>query len=256
MAGILDSGQGLILERPFRSPHHTSSSISLVGGGSALRPGEISLAHNGILFLDELPEFNRQVLEALRQPLEDGNITIARATGSVNFPCQFMLVASMNPCPCGHYGSATRECRCTPNQIQRYLGRISGPMLDRFDLHIEVDSVPYEKLTAKREENSSMEIRSRVNAARKIQNMRYGNYRIHSNAGLTTALLHKYCKLGSSEDDLMHRMFRIMDMSARGYTRVLKVARTIADLEDSDKISTTHLTEAVQYRTLDRKYWA
>lgn len=255
IAGTLPPRQGLLTARPFRAPHHTASAVSLTGGGQRLHPGEISLAHFGVLFLDELPEFERTVLEAMRQPLEDGHVTITRANGSVDFPSRFMLVASMNPCPCGHFGSRTQQCSCTPHQIQRYLGRISGPMLDRFDIHIEVDALEYAELTSERDAEPSVAIRERVNAAREVQNQRFRDAGIFSNAQMNNRHQRTYCALNEESHALMERMFVRLNLSGRGYGRILRVARTIADLAGSERIRSEHLAEAVQYRSLDRKYW-
>jgi len=255
ICGLIKDGEGMVRIRPFRSPHHTASTVSLTGGGQHLHPGEISLAHNGVLFLDELPEFDRTVLEALRQPLEDSFITIARASGSVRYPADFMLVASMNPCPCGHFGSSIEECRCTSHQIQGYLNKISGPLLDRIDLQVEVDAVPYEDLTNTQKSEPSADIRRRVNTARSLQVIRYKNVGIHCNSQLNTRLTNQYCKLDAEGQKLMKSVYNSLGLSARAHNRILKVARTIADLEGSESINTEHLSEAVQFRTLDRKYW-
>ncbi len=247
--------KGLITERPFRNPHHTVSAVSLVGGGSIPKPGEISLAHCGVLFLDELPEFNKKTLEVLRGPLEDRKITISRVNASLTYPCNFMLVASMNPCCCGYYGSLDKECTCTPNSIKRYMSRISGPLLDRMDIHIEVSSVKYQKLSSKEKVETSFEIRKRVNKARKIQYNRYKNYGIYSNAELTPKLIEKYCNLDDKSIKILEDAFKKLGLSARAHSRILKVARTIADLEESENIQVSHLVEAIQYRTLDRKFF-
>lgn len=256
VAGVLPAS-GLLTERPFRSPHHTASHASLVGGGSNALPGEISKAHNGVLFLDELPEYKRDVLEALRQPLEDGFVTIARVNAQATYPASFVLVCSMNPCPCGNLGSRTRECRCTPTQIQRYLNRISGPLLDRIDMHIEVESIPAERLSSNVSEESSAEIRARVEAAREIQRKRYENdpAGIRINAQLSARNLNRACKTSDAAQSLLLLSCEQLRLSNRAYTRILKVARTIADLEGADVITEEHISEAVQYRTLDRKYW-
>ncbi|HIU34160.1 MAG TPA: YifB family Mg chelatase-like AAA ATPase [Candidatus Pullichristensenella excrementigallinarum] len=247
---------GLLLERPFRSPHHTASHVSLVGGGINALPGEISKAHNGILFLDELPEYRRDVLEALRQPLEDGEVTIARANAQSTYPAQFTLVCSMNPCPCGNLGSRVHACRCSPAQIRRYLNRISGPLLDRIDMHIEVESIPAERLSDSRKEESSAVIRERVERARAIQAERYQNEPlIRTNARLDARTLADACPMTSDAAALLKLSCDKLNFSNRAYTRILKVARTIADLEESEIIRTEHVSEAVQYRTLDRKYW-
>jgi len=248
---------GLLTERPFRSPHHTASHASLVGGGTYALPGEISKAHNGVLFLDELPEYRRDVLEALRQPLEDGFVTIAHVNAQATYPADFVLVCSMNPCPCGNLGSRVRQCRCTPTEIRRYLSRISGPLLDRIDMHIEVESIPAERLSQDTPEESSAEIRSRVEAAREIQRRRYENdpAGIRINAQLSARNLNKVCRMDDDAQQLLLLSCEKLKLSNRAYTRILKVARTIADLEGAQNISCEHISEAVQYRTLDRKYW-
>lgn len=248
---------GLLTERPFRSPHHTASHASLVGGGIHAVPGEISKAHNGVLFLDELPEYRRDVLEALRQPLEDGFVSIARVSAQAEYPANFVLVCSMNPCPCGNLGSRVRECRCTPPQIRRYLNRISGPLLDRIDMHIEVESIPAERLSASTAEESSAEIRRRVEAAREIQRRRYADdpAGIRINAQLSARNINNACRTSDEAHQLLLLSCERLKLSNRAYTRILKVARTIADLEGADTISAEHISEAVQYRTLDRKYW-
>jgi len=255
IAGILDSEEGIVLKRPFRSPHHTSSSIALTGGGSKVRPGEISLAHNGVLFLDEFPEFQRQVLEALRQPLEDGVITVSRASGTAVFPSNIMLVASMNPCPCGHYGASTGQCTCNRSQISRYLHKISGPLLDRLDIHVEVDSVPFSQLSRMDGGEKSEDIAKRVAKARAVQQGRYKDEGIYRNSQLQPVHKNKYCKLDDEGLNILKQYFSRLSLSARAYDRVIKIARTIADLDDSTNIEEKHLLEALQYRTLDRKYW-
>ncbi len=246
---------GLLTERPFRSPHHTASHASLVGGGSLALPGEISKAHNGVLFLDELPEYRRDVLEALRQPMEDGFVTITRVSAQSTYPSRFMLVASMNPCPCGNFGSRLKPCRCSPLEIKRYLARISGPLLDRIDLHIEVEGIPAEQLADTCEEEPSASIRARVEAARARQRERYAGERIHSNAELDARTLPKFSRLSEAGRDLARKACETMQLSNRAYTRVLKVARTVADLAGSEEILPEHIADAVQYRSLDRKYW-
>ena len=248
---------GLLTERPFRSPHHTASHASLVGGGANALPGEISKAHNGVLFLDELPEYRRDVLEALRQPLEDGFVSIARVNAQATYPSRFVLVCSMNPCPCGNLGSRTRACRCSPNEIRRYLSRISGPLLDRIDMHIEVESIPAERLGDMAEEESSAEIRARVQRAREVQRSRYAQdaAHIHENAQLSARNLNAFCPMTEQARGMLLLACEQLKLSNRAYTRILKVARTIADLEDADTISEAYISEAVQYRTLDRKYW-
>ena len=248
---------GLLTERPFRSPHHTASHAALVGGGASALPGEISKAHNGVLFLDELPEYRRDVLEALRQPLEDGFVTVARVSAQATYPAQFTLVCSMNPCPCGNLGSRTQPCRCSPMQIRRYLNRISGPLLDRIDMHIEVESIPAERLSGPSDEEPSDAIRKRVEAARKRQRQRYKDYPgdLRINAHLNARTLNRACPMTDAARALLELSSEKLNFSNRAYTRILKVARTIADLADADMIDEEHVSEAVQYRTLDRKYW-
>jgi magnesium chelatase family protein len=251
VAGLLGKGAGLMRERPFRSPHHTISDAGLLGGGSGVpRPGEVSLAHHGVLFLDELPEFARNVLELLRQPLEDGAVTLARSAMTLAFPARFILVAAMNPCPCGFHGDPMRECRCTGGIIQRYLGKLSGPLLDRIDLHIEVPAVPYKELRSRDDGASTAEIRDRVCTARSLQGKR-GCY----NADIPPSVLRKLCALDDAGERTLELAVRRMGLSARAHDRILKVARTIADLDESDRVSAKHLAEAVQYRSLDRSYW-
>ena len=257
VAGKIDSNIPLMTRRPFRSPHHTSSDISLVGGGPVPQPGEISLAHNGILFLDELPEFKRSVLEVLRQPLEDRVITIARARMSCVYPASFMLIGSMNPCPCGFHNHPARECTCAPGMVQRYLSRISGPLLDRIDIHIEVVPVDYEKLALTAKPESSAVIRQRVVEARMIQSERFaGSDGIHSNAQMTPALLRRHCHLDDAGGRLLRAAMEKRGLSARAYERIIKVSRTIADLDGSERIRPDHLSEAINYRNLDREGWA
>jgi magnesium chelatase family protein len=252
IAGLLQGGAGLLHWRPFRAPHHTISDAGLIGGGTGMpRPGEVSLAHNGVLFLDEFPEFPRDVLESLRQPLEDGSVTIARSNMILGFPSTFMLVAAMNPCACGFYGDATRECRCTPALIQRYLGKISGPLLDRIDIHVEVPAVPYQELRGKAASESSAEIRARVERVRALQQAR-GYY----NARMPVRMIRQQCALDSSGERTLEMAVRRMGLSARAHDRILKVARTIADLAASEAVSAKHVAEAVQYRSLDRNYWS
>ena len=248
---------GLLTERPFRSPHHTASHASLVGGGINALPGEISKAHNGVLFLDELPEYRRDVLEALRQPLEDGFVTIARVSAQATYPARFVLICSMNPCPCGNLGSRTRQCRCTPAEIRRYLSRVSGPLLDRIDMHIEVESIPADQLAGMEESESSESIRARVCAAREVQRARYAREKgdIRCNAQLDARTIARACAMTPEARELILLSCERLKLSNRAYTRILKVARTIADLDGADEISAEHVSEAVQYRTLDRKYW-
>ena len=248
VAGLLPKNSQIVTTRPFRSPHHSISGISLVGGGKVPHPGEISLAHNGVLFLDELPEFKKSALEVMRQPLEDRVITINRVAGSYIFPANFMFVASMNPCPCGYYGSQTHSCSCSQKQIYDYVGKISGPLLDRIDITINVPTVKYDELNDRQIGESSIEIRKRVNKARKIQLDRFANDNIVSNSELNSKLLQKYCDLDSESNSIMQNAFEKLSLSARAYSRVLKVARTIADLDNSENISKFHLLEALQYR--------
>lgn len=256
VAGKLKNGSRLMTTRPFRAPHHTISPVAIVGGGSNPIPGEISLAHNGILFLDEFPEFPRPVLEVLRQPLEDRHITISRARYTVDYPAGFMLVASMNPCPCGYYNHPTKPCTCPPGAVSRYLGRISGPLLDRIDIQVEIRPVPFERLSARSDGESSAEIRRRVIAARAIQTARFaGEPHIHTNAQMNTRLLNRWCALDAESMDILRRAMVKYDMSARAYDRILKVARTIADLAASDAIRPDHIREAIRYRNLDRASW-
>ncbi|MCF0189960.1 MAG: YifB family Mg chelatase-like AAA ATPase [Marinilabiliaceae bacterium] len=256
VAGKVSSGTSLITRRPFRSPHHTISDVALVGGGAYPQPGEISLSHNGVLFLDELPEFKRSVLEVMRQPLEDRTISISRSKFSVDYPASFMLVASMNPCPCGYFNHPERQCTCGPGMVQKYLGRISGPLLDRIDLHIEVVPVPFAKLAEQPTGESSREIRKRVIAAREIQNQRYSSIEgIHCNAQMTSKLLNKYAVPEESGRLMLKTAMEKLGLSARAYDRILKVSRTIADLEGSDNIKPCHIAEAIQYRSLDRDTW-
>lgn len=252
VSGQLDGG--FIYERPFRTPHHSATMVALTGGGNKARPGEISLAHNGVLFLDELPEYNRQTLETLRQPLEDGIITVARNALSVTYPADFMLIASMNPCPCGNYGSATAECKCSASQIHKYLGKLSGPLLDRIDIHIEVDNVTYDDMQSDSLSESSEIIRMRVNKAREIQLARLGGSGRRCNAQMNSLDIKKYCKLQKDSLDLLKDSFEKLNLSARAYNRILKVARTIADLEGAENINARHIAESLQYRSLDRKY--
>ena len=256
-AGTLAADAGLMAERPFRAPHHTVSAVALVGGGTKARPGEISLAHDGVLFLDELPEYDRGALEALRQPLEDGFVSVVRVSAQAKYPARAMLVAAMNPCPCGNYGSATQPCRCTQKEIARYLGRISGPLLDRIDMHIEVESIPADRLADLTEAEPSSAIRERVCAARELQHRRYGEDAgaIRCNAQLDARTLARACPMSPAARELLLLSCERLKLSNRAYTRILKVARTIADLEGASEISDAHVSEAVQYRTLDRKYW-
>jgi magnesium chelatase family protein len=256
IAGLLDARNSFVSTRPFRSPHHTISDIGLLGGGTFPNPGEVSLAHNGVLFLDELPEFKRSALEVMRQPLEDGKVTISRAAGSLTFPAEFMLVAAMNPCPCGYFGDLKRECRCGPLQVQRYRQRVSGPLLDRIDLHIEVPAVEYRDVASERAEESSMSIRARIGRTRALQQKRFvTDAKVTCNARMATRQLKQYCKLGADSHDLIRVAMSELNLSARAYDRILKVSRTIADLDDKIDISPEHVSEAIQYRTFDRTLW-
>lgn len=255
IVGLTSKETPLISNRPFRSPHHTVTPVSLVGGGKNPKPGEISLAHNGVLFLDELPEFNRNSLEVLRGPLEDRKITISRLNSTITYPCNFMFIASMNPCPCGYFGSKEKECKCKPEQIRKYINKISGPLLDRIDIHIEVAGIKFSKLQSDKKLENSKEIKNRVNKARKIQIKRYKEYNIYSNSELTPKLIEKFCKLNNDSKIILEKAFKKLGLSPRAYGRILKVARTIADLELQTEISHKHLVEAIQYRSLDRKYW-
>ena len=255
IAGILDSNKGIISNRPFRTPHHTSTTVALAGGGKDAKPGEISLAHNGVLFLDELPEYKREFIEVLRQPLEDGQITVSRSKQTVTYPASFVMVASMNPCPCGNYGSKTQVCRCTPQQIHKYLSKLSGPIMDRIDLHVEVDSISYSDLQSSVEEECSENIKTRVNEARKIQTQRFENTAVHCNAKMNVVQIKKYCSLTEDAKKLIEIAFEKLKLSARAHDRILKVARTIADLEKSERVEAKHVAEAINYRSLDRKYW-
>ncbi len=256
VAGKTSSSNSLITQRPFRSPHHSISDAGLIGGGSFPQPGEISLAHNGVLFLDELPEFKRTVLEVMRQPLEDRNINISRARFSIDYPASFMLVASMNPCPCGYFNHPEKQCVCSPGVVQKYLSRISGPLMDRIDLHIEVVPVPFNKLAEAPHSEKSINVRERVVTARKIQHERYKDEpKVHCNAQMTSRMLAKYATPDESGMAILKTAMEKLDLSARAYDRILKVARTIADLEDNDMIQAHHVAEAVQYRSLDRSNW-
>ncbi|MEQ8624839.1 MAG: YifB family Mg chelatase-like AAA ATPase [Vicingaceae bacterium] len=257
VAGRMDADASLITMRPFRSPHHTISDVALVGGGSFPQPGEISLAHNGVLFLDELPEFKRTVLEVMRQPMEERRVTISRARFTVDYPASFMLVASMNPCPCGYYNHPEKECMCAPGMVHKYLNKISGPLLDRIDLHVEVTPVDFEKLAEKRLSEKSEVIRERVVKAREIQEHRYAEYEgMHSNAMMGSKQLRAICRIDREGQELLKKAMEKLGLSARAYDRILKVSRTIADLDDSESIQSNHLAEAIQYRSLDREGWA
>jgi magnesium chelatase family protein len=253
VAGLLERKEGLLACRPFRPPHHTISDAGLIGGGQTPRPGEISLAHHGVLFLDEFPEFRKNVLEALRQPLEDGLVTITRSSMTVTYPARFMLVAAMNPCPCGYYGDPRRTCRCTPQQIRQYQGRISGPLLDRIDIHIEVPAVGYRELTGRYAGESSRRIKERIDQARGLQRKRFPGGRTPLNARMTDREVKTYCRIEEESSRLIEMAMDKLGLSARAYTRILKVARTIADLDGREAISPSHVAEAIQYRGLDRR---
>lgn len=251
IAGVLE--EGFITKRPFRAPHHTATTVALSGGGRSAKPGEISLAHNGVLFLDEFPEYTRHTIETLRQPLEDGIITVARSALTVSYPARFTLVASMNPCPCGNYGS-NNECKCSPTQIMKYLGKLSGPMLDRIDIHVEVDNITYDQLVDNSLSEDSSTIKARVDKAREVQRNRFKGTSKHTNSQITSSDIKKYCTLDHQSNQLLENAFTKLKLSARAYNRILKVARTIADLCDSENIESKHIAEAIQYRSLDRKY--
>ncbi len=248
VAGMLKDSDGIVLSRPFRSPHHTATTVALAGGGQHLKPGEISLAHNGVLFLDEMPEYNRSSLEVLRQPLEDGNITVSRATGTVNYPANFMLCGSMNPCPCGNYGSAEKVCTCSPSQISKYKSKISGPLLDRIDIQVEVDEVKYAELTEQKEAESSKTVKSRVNRTREIQKLRFTGDGILTNSDMGEKHIQKYCKLSKECEDILKRAYESLHLSPRARSRIIKVARTIADMELYEQIMPAHILEAISYR--------
>jgi len=254
--GRLEPNQSLLSTRPFRPPHHTISDAGMVGGGSTPSPGEISLAHNGVLFLDELPEFNRRSLEVLRQPLEEGKVTISRALNSTTFPANFVLVASMNPCPCGYLGDARHACKCSPMQIERYMSRISGPLLDRIDLHLEVPTVPFQELSAAADGTSSAVMREQVAKARQVQRDRFGADNHRLNSRMTTRQLRKFCILDTESRSLLQTAMDELGLSARAHDRILRVARTIADLDSAPTIKPAHVMEAIGYRSLDRKLWA
>ena len=255
IAGILPSNTTLIKSRPFRSPHHSISTAGLTGGGRIPRPGEISLSHHGVLFLDELPEFSRVSMEALRQPIEDGKVTISRVAGSLTYPSEIMLVCAMNPCPCGYYGHPTKKCTCSKGTPAKYLSKVSGPLLDRMDIHIEVPQVDFKKLSAEEKGESSADIRKRVNEAKLIQTERFEGTSVTCNAKMTPEMTRRYCRLNEECKNLLERCFEQLDLSARAYDKILRVARTIADLDKSESIELEHITEAVQYRSLDRKFW-
>jgi magnesium chelatase family protein len=253
VAGLLVNGTPLLTTRPFRAPHHGISDAGLVGGGAVPRPGEVSLAHHGVLFLDEILEFKRHVLEGLRQPLEEGTVTVTRASASIRYPARFMLVAAMNPCPCGYYGDRTRECQCSPQQVRRYRARLSGPLLDRLDIHLDVPPVPVRELGGEDRQESSAAIRARVTAARERQTARYRHERVYCNAQLKPRHIKKYCAIGTPAKELLEHAMSRLGLSARAYGRILRVARTIADLADSTAIEPVHVAEAIQYRSLDRR---
>ncbi|MBW2129300.1 MAG: YifB family Mg chelatase-like AAA ATPase [Deltaproteobacteria bacterium] len=251
--GLMPRGKGLIQTRPFRAPHHTISDAGLIGGGKNPKPGEVSLAHNGVLFLDELPEFRKNVLEVLRQPMEDREVTISRASSSVTYPANFMLVAAMNPCPCGFLGDPKRECTCTRLQIQRYRSKISGPLMDRIDIHTDVPAVPFKDLASEDAGETSAEILGRVKKAREIQKERFSRLKVHVNADMESRHIRRYCSLEAGSMDLLENAMDRFALSARAHARILKISRTIADLEGSPEIRSHHVAEAIQYRTLDRK---
>ncbi len=254
IAGITNKNK-IVLKRPFRSPHHTISKVALVGGGKTAKPGEISLAHRGVLFLDELPEFNKSTLEVLRGPLEDRKVLISRVNANYEYPSNFMLIASMNPCPCGYYGSNEKECTCSSRDIEKYMHKISGPLLDRIDIQVEVSGVDYKKIAKVNKEEKSEDIKKRVNKARKIQEERYKEFNIFSNSELTPKLMDKYCELDEDSRELLEKAFTKLNLSTRAYNRILKVARTIADLSEREKINKNDIAEAIQYRSLDKKYF-
>lgn len=255
IAGALKNNISLITQRPFRAPHHTVSNVGLAGGGAVPKPGELSLAHNGVLFLDELPEFSRTSMEIMRQPLEDGRIMISRASGTSSYPCSVMLVCAMNPCPCGYYGHPTRDCTCRDGAAARYLSRVSGPLLDRIDIHIEVPPVDFDKLSDEHRGESSEKIRERVEKARRIQQERLKGTGVSCNAQMNSAMTREFCKASDAAMKLLQTAFDKLGLSARAYDKILRVARTIADLDDSEIIEATHIAEAIQYRSLDRKFW-
>lgn len=255
IAGTLNKDIPLITDRPFRNPHHTISTVGLSGGGTVPRPGELSLAHNGVLFLDELPEFKREALEVMRQPLEDGKVTISRVNATLTYPCNLMLIASMNPCKCGFLGDSRRKCTCTLNQINQYRAKISGPLLDRIDIQVEVGNVEYDDLGSREKAEPSAKIKERVNKARQIQRKRYEGYKIYSNAQLSAGMLSEFCSIDEQASSILKMAFEKMGLSARAHSRILKVARTIADLAGEPDIKAEHIAEAIQYRNLDRKYF-
>lgn len=255
IAGLIPPGKAIIDNRPFRSPHHTVSAQALTGGGTTIRPGEISLAHNGVIFMDEFPEFDRRCKEAMRQPMEDSTVHISRASGSVSYPANFMLIAAMNPCPCGFYGHPVKECKCTPAARKRYMDKVSGPILDRIDIHIEVAPVEYEQLSRRAQEETSAQIKKRVNRARAIQQKRFEGTSVSCNARMTPGMTKEFCILTDDADALLKMSFEKLGLSARAYDKILRMSRTIADLDESELIELDHIAEALQYRSLDRKYW-
>lgn len=255
VAGIIDPRDPLVKERPFRAVSHTASSVGLIGGGAVPHPGEISLAHNGVLFLDELPEFDRKSLETLRQPMEDGSVTISRASGTVNYPCNVMIIAAMNPCPCGNFGNPLKKCTCTQNQVKAYLRKISGPVLDRIDIQIEVKPVKFDELSNRKPQESSAAIAERVQKARDIQAKRFRGTSVRSNSMITSDIIAEVCRMTPDAEDMLKRAFDSLGMSARAYDRILKVARTCADLDGSEMILKPHISQAISFRSLDRKYW-
>ncbi|WIF96197.1 YifB family Mg chelatase-like AAA ATPase [Caminicella sporogenes] len=255
VAGLLSDNCSLITSRPFVSPHHTASKVSLIGGGKIPKPGDVSLAHLGVLFLDEFPEFQKSVLEALRQPMEDEEVTISRVNAKITYPSKFILVASMNPCPCGYYNDPYNECKCSPSQVRKYLSKISGPLLDRIDIHVEVFPVKYQELVKNTKNQNSSEIKKKVDKARLIQLERYKNEKINYNSQLSPKLIKKYCHLKYKQNKLLETAFYKLKMSARSYNKIIKLSRTIADLNESEEIKTVHIAEAIQYRSLDKKFW-
>ena len=255
VAGILDESKGIVTSRPFRTPHHSTTVPALVGGGAKAKPGEVSLANHGVLFLDEVPEYTRHALETLRQPLEDGFVTVARVQQTVHYPSHFMLIGSMNPCPCGNFGSKKHVCTCTPQSIRKYINKLSGPLLDRIDIQIELDAIEFNELRSKTEEEKSSVVKERVMKARAIQTERYKRLPIFTNSEMSNRLIKQYCEIPAEAETMMETAFKKLSLSARASFRILRVARTIADLEGKDKIETAHVAEAIQYRSLDRKYW-
>ncbi|MEW5910744.1 MAG: YifB family Mg chelatase-like AAA ATPase, partial [Thermodesulfobacteriota bacterium] len=253
VAGMLNKNQWLVTKRPFRSPHHTISDAGLIGGGHIPRPGEVSLAHNGVLFLDELSEFKKHVLEVLRQPLEENQVTISRAASAITYPAGFMFVAAMNPCPCGYFSDPKHECRCTEAQMRIFRSKVSGPLMDRIDLHVEVPAVSFQELRTDSEKDASVSIRSRVESARKIQSARFADTKIHCNARMGNRQIRKYCRVDLSSKSLLETAMDRLGLSARAYNRILKISRTIADLDGKKDIGADHIAEAIQYRSLDRK---